>query len=110
MKMRDEDGIDLSKVYVGAAELHLSPLTTIHHKALATHLYDLGRSTMFEGGQRTATPQDSYFKRFHTKTPLLLALECIDALMVLQHEAVWTEFVNIEGILVEQEFAIHDLP
>lgn len=65
MQMGNEDGIDFGEVYMRAPKLHLRALATIHHETLATHLHYLGRSTMLEGGQRTATPQDSYFERFH---------------------------------------------
>ena len=54
--MRNKDGCHLGKVYMRAPELHLRPLATIHHEALATHLDELRRSTMFKGGQRTTTP------------------------------------------------------
>lgn len=64
MKMRNKDSIYLSKVNMSATELHLGTLATIHHKAFATHLNNLGRGTMLKGGQSTATPQYMYFKWF----------------------------------------------
>ena len=41
---------------------------------------------------------------------LLLALEDIDALGILQHQAVRAQFVDGKGILVEQELSVQDFP
>ena len=46
--------------------------------------------------------QRSYF--------LLLAFEDIDALMVLKHQAVRAQLVDVESILVQQELAVQNLP
>ena len=43
-------------------------------------------------------------------SPLLLALEDIDALGILEHQAVRAQFIDGKGILVEQELSVQDFP
>ena len=64
MHVGDEDGVQLGEVDMGTTELHLCTLATIYHIALSPHLYELRGSIVFQGWQRTATPQYMYLKWF----------------------------------------------
>ena len=64
MHVGDEDGIELGEMDMGTTELHLCTLATIYHIALSPHLYELRGSIVFQGWQRTATPQNMYLKWF----------------------------------------------
>lgn len=78
MHVGDEDGIELGEMNMGAAELHLCSFSAIHHKALASHLYELRGGVMLKGGQRTATPQNMYLKWFQNFYCNLIGLKrCI---------------------------------
>ena len=70
MKMRNKDGAHLGKVDMRAPELHLCSLATIYHIALSPHLYELRGSIVFQGWQRTATPQYMYLKWFQLNLKL----------------------------------------
>lgn len=131
MHVGDEDGIELGEMNMGATELHLCSFSAIHHKALASHLYELRGGVMLKGGQRTATPQNMYLKwfqnfysnliiiynlqfiiynRLEITCFLLLAFEDVDALRILQRQTIRTQIVDGEGILVKQELSVQNLP
>ena len=55
MEMRDEDGLDLRKTDMRAAQLNLRTLATVDHKELSPNLHDLGGGKMFQRGQRAST-------------------------------------------------------
>ncbi len=100
MKMADEYGIHLGKVNMCASELHLGALPAIDQKALATHFHELRGSIVFERRQSTSTTQYMYLKWFHFFY-LFLTFESIYADTVLQIEAIRTQVVDMECILVQ---------
>ena len=62
MHVGDEDGIELGEMDMRATEL--CALATIYHIAFSPHLNELRGSIVFQGWQRTATPQYMYLKWF----------------------------------------------
>ena len=70
MHVGDEDSVQLGEVDMRATELHLCTLATIYHIALSPHLYELRGSIVFQGWQRTATPQYMYLKWFQLNLKL----------------------------------------
>ena len=65
MQVGDEDMSQFGETHPALAQLHLCALGTIEHQNLLTHLDDLRRSIMPEGGKCTSTTQDMYLERIH---------------------------------------------
>jgi hypothetical protein len=56
MQVGDEYMPQFGETHPALAQLHLRTLGTVEHQNLLTHLDDLRRCVMAEGGKRTSTP------------------------------------------------------
>ena len=75
MQVGDKDMSQFGKTHPALAQLHLGALGTVEHQNLLTHLDNLRRCVMPEGGKCTSTAKDMYLKRIHKALDFIKLVE-----------------------------------
>ena len=87
--MGNKDSRQLGKTDVGASQLYLCTLATVHHELLATYFHHLHRRKMPKCWKCTATTKDMYLELTHS-LQLFLTFVLENTFVTLQPKRVGT--------------------